>query len=157
MTATATTMLNQCRSQLGYMEGPQNQTKYGTWYGLPNQPYCAMGLSWSAAQVDATDIMRGRFASCQLWVSAFQRAGTWLGSSAAPASGDIVFFDWSGRHSRADHVGIVEKVVGDVLVTIEFNTTLGHGGDQSDGGGVFRRRRSRLDRLEQRSRRMHLR
>ena len=38
-------------SQLGYTEGPNNDTKYGDWYGLPNQPWCAMFVSWCANQV----------------------------------------------------------------------------------------------------------
>ena len=33
------------KTQLGYTEGANNATKYGTWYGLPNQPWCAMFIS----------------------------------------------------------------------------------------------------------------
>ena len=35
-------------SQLGYREKFQNGTKYGSWYGLPGQPWCAMFVSWCA-------------------------------------------------------------------------------------------------------------
>ena len=35
-------------AQLGYREKGRNGTKYGTWYGLPGQPWCAMFISWCA-------------------------------------------------------------------------------------------------------------
>jgi len=41
-----------------------------------------------------------------------------------PSSGDIVFFNWSGdRSGGADHVGIVEYVEGEVVHTIEGNSS----------------------------------
>ncbi len=141
MTATATAMLNMCRSQIGYTEGPDNANKYGAWYGWDNVPYCAIGLTWAAAQVNALDIMHGRFAYCPYWVQAFQKAGQWLSHSATPQPGDIVFFDWTGWHNLAQHVGIVESVANNTLTTVEFNTVR-NSGDQSDGGGVWRRLRN---------------
>ena len=39
-------IVNIARTQLGFVEGPNNESPYGTWYGEPNQPYCAMGVSW---------------------------------------------------------------------------------------------------------------
>ena len=33
------------KTQIGYREGNNNDTKYGDWYGLPNQPWCAMFIS----------------------------------------------------------------------------------------------------------------
>lgn len=141
MSATVTGMLNAARSQLGYREGPNNASKYGAWYGLDNQPYCAMGLSWAAAHAGAADIVHGRWCSCPKWMAAFQRAGEWHPHPSSPAPGDIVFFDWNARHAWPVHVGIVERVESGDLVTIEFNTVPGDG-NQSDGGGVYRRRRS---------------
>ena len=47
------------KTQVGYMEGDDNDTKYGTWYGLPNQPWCGMFVSWCARQAGVpTDILR---------------------------------------------------------------------------------------------------
>lgn len=34
------------RPEVGYREGYNNDTKYGTWYGLPNQAWCMMFLMW---------------------------------------------------------------------------------------------------------------
>lgn len=140
MSTTVTGLLNVVRSQLGYREGPNNQSKYGAWYGLDFQPYCAMGLSWSAAQANAIDIMHGRFASCPRWMAAFQAAGEFIPYTASPQIGDVVFFDWTGRHSFPVHVAIVERIDRGILITIEFNTVPA-AGNQSDGGGVYRRAR----------------
>ncbi len=142
MSATATAMLNVCRSQLGFREGPNNDTPYGAWYGLNHEPYCAMGLSWAAMRCNALDIMYGRWASCPRWLAAFKAHGQFLPWTATVQPGDIAFFDWTGSHDYPQHVGIVESGDSQTLVTIEFNTTSG-AGDQSDGGGVWRRRRNR--------------
>lgn len=148
MSSTANEMLNVVRSQIGYVEGPNNDTKYGVWYGMNHAPYCAIGLTWSAAVAEALDIMGGKWAYCPFWVKHWKDVGRWHGPTEIPRPGDIVFFDWTGRHGLAQHVGIVESVdhstPSPVLVTIEFNTMSGIPGNQSDGGGVYRRRRSTL-------------
>ena len=54
----------------------------------------------------------------------------------SPATSAI--FDWDG--GLPDHVGIVIRVAGDELHTVEGNTAVGN---DSDGGEVMRRRRSR--------------
>ena len=139
MSVIATTLLNVARSQIGYLEGPAaNQTKYGQWYGVDRVPYCAIGLSWAGSQAGANDILLGRWAYCPYWVSAWKRAGAWYDHTRAAQSGDVVFFDWSGRHDVAEHVGIVESTTSGAVNTIEFNT----GGGPSGREGVWRRRRS---------------
>jgi peptidoglycan hydrolase-like protein with peptidoglycan-binding domain len=149
MSCTPTEMLNVVRSQLGYREGSNNDNKYGKWYGMNHVPYCAIGLSWSAAAVGATDIMGGKWAYCPYWVNHWREVGRWHAWSETPKPGDIAFFNWAGTHGLADHVGVVESVDWitpsvPVLVTLEFNTLSGISGNQSDGGGVYRRRRSNL-------------
>ncbi len=34
--------------EVGYEEGSNNYTKYGVWYGLPNDVWCVMFVSWCA-------------------------------------------------------------------------------------------------------------
>ena len=41
-------MLTIAESQLGYRETAENYTKYGKWYGMDGQPWCAMFVSWCA-------------------------------------------------------------------------------------------------------------
>ena len=56
----------------------------------------------------------------------------------AARAGDIVVYSF-------DHIGLVESVDGDILTAIEGNTSSGSSGSQSNGGGVYRRTRSRSD------------
>lgn len=53
-------------------------------------------------------------------------------------AGDVVVYTF-------DHIGIVESVTAEGLLAIEGNTSSGSSGSQSNGGGVFRRLRSRSD------------
>jgi hypothetical protein len=62
------------------------------------------------------------------------RAVSWEDARA----GDIVVYSF-------DHIGLVESVSGDTLTAIEGNTSSTSSGSQSNGGGVFRRTRSRGD------------
>ena len=51
----------------------------------------------------------------------FKAEGLWQDSNYIPSKGDIIFFNWDGDE-LSDHVGIVEKVEGDVIYTIEGNS-----------------------------------
>jgi hypothetical protein len=138
--ATRSAFLNAARAEVGYREGPRNANKYGKWYGMDGQPYCAMGLSWVAAQVGAAGQIGGRWAYCPYWAAWWREHGQW---STTPQPGAIVFFDWSGqrRAGREAHVGTVVSVGANSITTVEFNTVPGSG-DQSDGGGVYVRSRA---------------
>ena len=52
------------RSQIGYQEGYNNDTKYGAWYGLNNEPWCAMFCSWCCNEVGMLDVAFPKFAGC---------------------------------------------------------------------------------------------
>lgn len=58
----------------------------------------------------------------------------------AAQPGDLVLFDWDAD-GIADHIGFVERLAGNVLVTIEGNTS---DADYSNGGYVLRRERNRF-------------
>src|SRR4051794_2537173 len=62
-----------------------------------------------------------------------------------PARGDLVCYDFDGDGQFDDHIGLVVKVIGLgpmlTLQTVEGNTSSGVAGSQSDGDGVFLRRR----------------
>jgi hypothetical protein len=138
--ATATQVLNEARSQVGYREGARNYNKYGLWYGWNNVAYCAIGLTWCAARVPGgLAAIGGRWAYCPSWANWFRSKGR---MHQTGQRGDIVFFDWSGKKRRGyeAHVGIVESISGSYVLTVEFNTAAGYG-NQSDGGGVHKRTR----------------
>ena len=54
-------------------------------------------------------------------VAWFRGQGRWKDSGYLPQPGEIIFFDWNGD-MVPDHVGIVEKVDGGVIYTIEGNS-----------------------------------
>ncbi len=98
-----------------------------------------MGLSWCAAQINGLTAIGGKWSYCPTWADWFRSRKRFYASGER---GDIVFFDWTGlkRRNHEMHVAIVESVSGSYVDTIEFNTVSGSG-NQSDGGGVYKRRR----------------
>lgn len=57
-----------------------------------------------------------------------------------PEPGDLVMFDFKGTHRYRDHVGIVTGYSGDVVYTIEGNTSIS---SNDNGGAVMKRTRYR--------------
>lgn len=64
---------------------------------------------------------------CGKMIELYQKAGRWMENDAyKPNSGDVIFYDWedSGVGDNVgvpDHVGIVEKVSGNMITVIEGN------------------------------------
>lgn len=119
---TADDVLRIARSHLGYAETPTNDTIFGRWYGMNYNPWCAQFVSYCSLQaglpVPATTA-RG-YAYCPSGVAYFKRLGRW---SQDPHPGDHIFFSFPGEGAGANHVGLVEKVLGNgVVQTIEGNT-----------------------------------
>jgi hypothetical protein len=61
-------VLASAKLEINYTEGKNNDTKYGKWFGLNNQPWCAMFVSWcfkeaGLSQLIAAQTKKG-FASC---------------------------------------------------------------------------------------------
>lgn len=111
------------KSQLGNVGGEP----YWSWYGFGGRvEWCACFVSWCANQCGYID--RGiipKFAGCGVGVDWFKNKNQWLDGSATPESGNIIFFDWVEegiQDGNSDHVGIVEKVEGGRVYTIEGNS-----------------------------------
>jgi CHAP domain len=140
-------IVNIARTQIGFVEGPNNENPYGTWYGISNESYCAMGVSWVFAQANASHLVAAQtpkgFAYCPAGLTWFQKNKQVIDKySALP--GDIVFFSWSGN-GVADHVEIVEAASKDGMTTIGFNTgPESYTGNQANGDGCYRRHRPYL-------------
>lgn len=145
--ATANQFLAKAASQIGYREGWNgsywnNDTKYGTWYGMNYVAWCAIFVSWCANEVGALDTVVPKYASCWhglKWFRDRDQTGYW-----PPRPGDIFImreYNPSSWTADADgwatiHTGIVEKYLGDGRVqTIEGNTNTG---GSSQGNGVYR-------------------
>ena len=113
------------RSQIGNIGGQP----YWSWYGFDNRvEWCACFVSWCANECGYIDDgLIPKTTSCQAGVNWFKERGEWQDRDYIPKSGDIVYFDWDsketgGQDGVADHVGIVEKVINDMIYVIEGNS-----------------------------------
>ena len=90
--------------------------------------WCATFISALGIKCGAKDIIL-KECSCNKLIELHQANGTWVENDAyVPAPGDIIMYDWDDKKdqstdnkNRADHVGIVEKVVGTTITIIEGN------------------------------------
>ncbi len=121
-------------TQVGYREGYNNDTKYGDWYGLPHQPWCAMFISWCANQAGVPTSVLGKGAMANPW--SFGLSTYFTSSQRGPQPGDIFFKKDFG------HTGFVLRVEGDYFYTVEGNT---NDNNSNDGIGVFTLRRKLSD------------
>ena len=133
------------KSQLNYRETGNNDTIYGKWFGLNNQPWCAMFVSWCYDQAGlvskvAAQTKKG-FASCDAGLKWFTKKNKIVPVGQAQA-GDLVFFQFD-KDAQADHVGICASNDGKgFLMVYEGNTSADAKGSQSNGDGVFLKKRS---------------
>ncbi|MDN5931830.1 MAG: CHAP domain-containing protein [Pseudonocardia sp.] len=137
--ATAEQVLAVARREIGYREGPNNANKYGAAYGMNNVAWCAIWIWWIFKEAGAGHLIHPKTAYTPTAYDWHRSRGQ---ASTTPRVGDLVFYDWPPAN-RIQHVGIVEAVEPSAIVTIEGNTSSGTAGSQSDGGGVWRRRRAR--------------
>jgi hypothetical protein len=125
---------------LGYKESPagSNLTKFGAWYGMDGQPWCAMFVTY-CFEVEAPGSPSFQKASAYAYVpyvvqdARNQRNG--LTTTSSPIPGDLVCYDWAfdGTH---DHIGLFEGwTSGTSFTAIEGNTGPA---DYSNGGQVMR-------------------
>lgn len=86
--------------------GSGNFTKYGAWYGMDGQPWCAMFVSWAADQAGMLNSAVPRHASTSMGVKAYKDKGLYAPRSSGyiPKEGDAIYFSSNGR---MQHVGIV--------------------------------------------------
>ena len=145
--STGLDVLNIARTQIGFVEGPNNENPYGIWYGIPNASYCAMGVSWCFAQVGLSSLIAAQtpkgFSYCPAGLTWFQKQNLVINKYAGQP-GDLIFYSFEGN-GVADHVEILEAASPAGLTTIGFNTSPDHAtGSQQNGGGCYRRHRNYL-------------
>lgn len=132
--------------QVGTKESPpdSNLTKYGAWYGVQGQPWCAIFVSWCFAHSTRwwSKSSGFRYAYVPFVVNDARagRNGLSIVTRDQVKPGDLVCFDWPGESpGTADHIGFfrswVNKTSG-TFNTIEGNTSLSN---QSNGGEVMAR------------------
>lgn len=139
--STAGQVLDVARGELGTREDSSGRVKYAAWYDpkLNGQAWCAMFACWVFDRAGGGTLIPRAAYTPTFWQWFVDRKQ----GDRQPRPGDLVFYNWPDSINRVQHVGIVEAVNPDgTITTIEGNTTSGQAGDQSHGGGVWRRRRS---------------
>lgn len=142
LATTADRVLRVARGELGTVESPagSNRTRYGAWYGLDANPWCAMFLVWCfhrAGAGDLRDVLSDRgLAYTPAFAAACRRAGWPAVSPAAVEAGDIVFFDFPDAVFRIQHVGVAVGRDGGNVVCVEGNTSVS---SNDNGGKVMQR------------------
>lgn len=123
---TASGMIAQARKSLGLGEPNHIQR----WYAGRNGSAYNYNFAWCDAAVaywangSGNLAVVGEFAYTVYHAQWFQARGRWHSGTAGIRPGDIVFFDWNRSRSvgAIDHVGLVERVDGREIITIEGNT-----------------------------------
>ncbi len=112
-------------SQVGIAETATNNVKYNTeYYGSAVSgsafSWCCVFVWWLFHSLDADALYYGgeKTASCTTLYNWAKAAGLAIYGDYQP--GDIVFYDWD-KSGDCDHVGIVERVDGNTVYTIEGN------------------------------------
>jgi len=131
------------KAEIGTTENPKgtNKTKYGEWFGWNGVAWCAIFVSWVFAKAGKPlgniGFSKG-FAGCGTGLEYFKKKKA---ITVNPQAGDIVFFNFKG-HPNPEHVGIFAELIDkDSFYSIEGNTSSGEQGSQSNGDGVYKRKR----------------
>ena len=127
------------KGQVGYKEYANNNNIFGVWYGMNNQPWCDIFVSWCANEAKLQDIVpKNAYVPDRMAyykkLNAFYKRGTYT-----PKPGDLVLFDFN-LNGTPDHIGFVYEAKGSTLTTIEGNTT--KNGESSNGDGVYKKSRN---------------
>lgn len=137
MSCTRSKIVAQAQAWVGLKESDGSFTKiidiYNSQTKLPRgyrlkltDAWCAGTASALAIACNATDIIPTEV-SCGKMVELAQAKGIWIEDDAyTPAPGDFLLYDWGDSGSGdnkgwPDHIGIVEKVVGNNINVIEGN------------------------------------
>lgn len=153
MMNTASKVIKVAAKEVGYLEkktnawlnsktknaGSNNYTKYGKWFGMNGVFWCAIFICWifnkAFGKTKAKELLCGGFsASCETLRQNFKNKKKYFNGNKTPQKGWIIFFKGS-RHYGANHIGLVYKVGGGRIYTMEGNTS---GGSTvvDNGGGV---------------------
>jgi hypothetical protein len=129
------------RAELGTTESPprSNRTKYGAEVGPNGVAWCAQFCWWVWSHAGHGGLLPRTASVYVMWEHAHRNG--WL--TDTPQVGDIPVYDFP-RGTEWDHIGaVVTRLDGPYAFwAIEGNTSSDDRGSQSNGGGVFERRRS---------------
>lgn len=119
--ASANDIIRLAAGEIGYREGPNNENKFGKWYGMNNVAWCYIFCQWVFAHAGTP--LPFRTAYCPAGANWARQNGVWRPSTQCER-GDLIIFDWTGTGMAATshtHIGIVESHAGSSIQTIEGN------------------------------------
>lgn len=127
---TAAHTIDVALKEQGYVEEPDNITKYGKFTKADGLPWCGSFCNWVLAQAG---VKVHSIVSTAIGAHKFKEISRW---HEKPERGDLAFMDFPHDGvDRISHVGIVVGFDGSNILTIEGNTS--RGGDQRNGGMVL--------------------
>lgn len=142
---TVQQFIEAARFEVGYTESPpgSNKTKFAAEAGHAN------GYAWCHTFLVAVAKRTGLVIPDGVAWTAYTPAGLnqWRQAErlhSTPQVGDWAYIDFPDSTYRVQHVALVTAIHSDgTISTIEGNTSSSDAGSQSNGGGVFARRRHR--------------
>lgn len=153
MKKTVNNLIKIAEKEVGYLEkksnkdlnhktknaGKNNYTKYSAVFGVNGCYWCAYFVCWlfytlcGNNKAEAKKMLCGALSgACETLRQAFVKKKRYYTKN--PKVGDLVFFKGT-RHSGANHIALVVKVMKDKFCTIEGNTSTDKG-VVDNGGGV---------------------
>jgi len=132
---TAAHAIEIAKAEIGYVETPDNITKFGEFTKANGLPWCGSFCNWVLAQAG---VKVHSVVSTAVGAHKFKEIARW---SDVPALGDLAFMDFPHDGvDRISHIGIVVGIDGKTVTTIEGNTS--GTGDQRNGGMVMVKQRT---------------
>jgi len=145
MSIQANAVVETAKAQVGYKEGKNNDTIFGKWYGLNNQPWCAIFVSWCFAKAGVTKLIAQSpkgFAGCEA-MEAWAIKNKLTVPVANVQAGDILLFDFT-KAGKAEHTEIALGYNANthLIDTVGGNTAGDNAGSQANGDGVYLKHRA---------------
>ena len=132
---TAQRLCETALAEVGYIETPDNITKYGEFTKANGLAWCGSFCNWVLAQAG---VKVHSVVGTAVGAHKFKEIARW---HTKPELGDLAFMDFPHDGvDRISHVGIVVGIDGSTITTIEGNTS--GTGDQRNGGMVMVKQRT---------------
>ena len=136
----ANDVVEKALAEVGVKESPPNSNRckynreyYGKDVSGSSYPWCCTFVWWV---LSSCGVQVPKTASCMTLAESFRSNGRWHNT---PQPGDLVFFHFKTNNRWTNHVGIVVRVKGNEIETVEGNTSIN---SDDNGGAVMLRKRS---------------
>ena len=132
---TAAHAIEIAKAEIGYVETPDNITKYGEFTKANGLPWCGSFVNWC---FNEAGVKIPSMVSTAAGAHKMKELGRWI--EKKPQLGDLCFMDFPHDGvDRISHIGIVVKIGKISVFCIEGNTS--GTGDQRNGGMVMLKQR----------------